>query len=116
MFVPNKQISAGQPEWAAEDAAQHALNLANWRIKLLQVCPLSAIAQFTMRAHTPPPDPTNSTAANKVCRGLLRNHTATCQAHLINMYKEKFVEKTILLSDDVDVHRPRKCRRSLPRR
>ena len=32
------QISAGQPEWAAEDAAQHALNLANWRIKLLEVC------------------------------------------------------------------------------
>jgi hypothetical protein len=29
-------VSAGQPEWAAEDAAQHALNLANWRIKLLQ--------------------------------------------------------------------------------
>ena len=23
-------------EWATEDAAQHALNLANWRIKLLQ--------------------------------------------------------------------------------
>ena len=30
-------VSGGQPEWAAEDAAQHALNLANWRIKLLQV-------------------------------------------------------------------------------
>ena len=29
-------VSGGQPEWAAEDAAQHALNLANWRIKLLQ--------------------------------------------------------------------------------
>lgn len=30
-------VSGGQPEWAAEDAAQHALNLANWRIKLLEV-------------------------------------------------------------------------------
>lgn len=29
-------VSGGQPEWASEDAAQHALNLANWRIKLLQ--------------------------------------------------------------------------------
>jgi len=29
-------VSGGEPEWAAEDAAQHALNLANWRIKLLQ--------------------------------------------------------------------------------
>jgi hypothetical protein len=35
-------VSGGQPEWAAEDAAQHALNLANWRIKLLQVRPISA--------------------------------------------------------------------------
>eukprot|EP00961_Rhodomonas_salina_P090967 1224180-Rhodomonas_salina.7 len=30
-------LSGGQAEWAAEDAAQHALNLANWRIKLLKV-------------------------------------------------------------------------------
>lgn len=29
-------LSGGQPEWAAEDAAQHALNLDNWRIKILQ--------------------------------------------------------------------------------
>jgi len=29
-------LNGGQPEWAAEDAAQHALNLANWRIKLLE--------------------------------------------------------------------------------
>lgn len=29
-------LSGGQAEWAAEDAAQHALNLANWRIKLLK--------------------------------------------------------------------------------
>lgn len=29
-------LGGGQPEWASEDAAQHALNLANWRIKLLQ--------------------------------------------------------------------------------
>ncbi|KAJ1486600.1 hypothetical protein T484DRAFT_1788973 [Baffinella frigidus] len=29
-------LGGGQPEWATEDAAQHALNLANWRIKLLQ--------------------------------------------------------------------------------
>ena len=28
-------LSGGQPEWAAEDAAQHALNLDNWRIKIL---------------------------------------------------------------------------------
>lgn len=28
-------LSGGQPEWAAEDAAQHALNLNNWRIKIL---------------------------------------------------------------------------------
>ena len=30
-------LSGSEREWAAEDAAQHALNLANWRIKLLQV-------------------------------------------------------------------------------
>ena len=29
-------LAGGMQEWAAEDAAQHALNLANWRIKLLQ--------------------------------------------------------------------------------
>ena len=29
-------LSGGQPEWAAEDAAQHALNLDNWRIKILR--------------------------------------------------------------------------------
>lgn len=29
-------LSAGNPEWAEEDAAIHASNLANWRIKLLQ--------------------------------------------------------------------------------
>jgi len=28
-------LSGGQPEWAAEDAAQHALDLDNWRIKIL---------------------------------------------------------------------------------
>ena len=30
-------LSASQREWAAEDAAQHALILAHWRIKLLRV-------------------------------------------------------------------------------
>jgi len=29
-------LSGGNPEWAEEDAAIHAANLANWRIKLLQ--------------------------------------------------------------------------------
>jgi len=29
-------LSGGQMEWAAEDAAQHALNLDNWRIKILE--------------------------------------------------------------------------------
>lgn len=29
-------LSGGQLEWAAEDAAQHALNLDNWRIKILE--------------------------------------------------------------------------------
>jgi len=29
-------LSGGQPEWAAEDTAQHALNLDNWRIKILR--------------------------------------------------------------------------------
>ncbi len=37
MWQGDHVVSGGQPEWAAEDAAQHALNLANWRIKLLQV-------------------------------------------------------------------------------
>jgi hypothetical protein len=43
-------ISAGQPEWAAEDAAQHALNLANWRIKLLQVTRTSRHASHVVCA------------------------------------------------------------------
>jgi len=30
-------LSGSENEWAQEDAAQHALNLANWRIKILQV-------------------------------------------------------------------------------
>jgi hypothetical protein len=29
-------LSGGQLEWAAEDSAQHALNLDNWRIKILE--------------------------------------------------------------------------------
>jgi len=29
-------LAGAQPEWAAEDAAQHALNLDNWRIKILK--------------------------------------------------------------------------------
>ncbi|KAJ1470257.1 hypothetical protein T484DRAFT_1848503, partial [Baffinella frigidus] len=29
-------LSGGQLQWAAEDAAQHALNLDNWRIKILE--------------------------------------------------------------------------------
>mmetsp|Transcript_1351 Transcript_1351/g.1832 ORF Transcript_1351/g.1832 Transcript_1351/m.1832 type:complete len:273 (+) Transcript_1351:39-857(+) len=29
-------LSGGQAEWAEEDAAQHALNLDNWRIKILK--------------------------------------------------------------------------------
>eukprot|EP00960_Hanusia_phi_P051739 760984-Hanusia_phi.AAC.1 len=33
----DNMLSGGQLEWAAEDAAQHALNLNNWRIKILKV-------------------------------------------------------------------------------
>ena len=29
-------LSGGEKTWAAEDAAEHALDLANWRIKLLK--------------------------------------------------------------------------------
>ena len=32
-------LSGSEGEWAREDAAQHALNLADWRIKILQVPP-----------------------------------------------------------------------------
>uniref|UniRef100_A0A7S4PI77 Uncharacterized protein n=1 Tax=Guillardia theta TaxID=55529 RepID=A0A7S4PI77_GUITH len=32
----DNMLSGGQLQWAAEDAAQHALNLNNWRIKILK--------------------------------------------------------------------------------
>jgi hypothetical protein len=46
--------SGGEPEWASEDAAQHALNLANWRIKLLQAKLQQAkLASKVMNVGTP---------------------------------------------------------------
>jgi hypothetical protein len=33
----DQALSGSENEWAQEDAAQHALNLTNWRIKILQV-------------------------------------------------------------------------------
>ena len=46
--------SGGEPEWASEDAAQHALNLANWRIKLLQAkLEQAKLASKVMNVGTP---------------------------------------------------------------
>lgn len=57
MWQGDHVVSGGQPEWAAEDAAQHALNLANWRIKLLQVASLIHLARehasYMQTARTP---------------------------------------------------------------
>jgi hypothetical protein len=60
-------LSGGEKTWAAEDAAEHALNLANWRIKLLKAHKEQRRIQGElMKVGNPPETKSSSVDAGKL--------------------------------------------------